>query len=136
MTEIKPLNWQPVPGIGYSVVRRPDGGMDYTFTDMSEKTVQHWQEFSHQHLLDSDRLTRNLYDLRQVQRVSQQAISTAIEVNSDPAATEDSPGSSGCQRRSCRCHSKDRRFGSYSGFSSNQDLYRKRSCGRLAQQTP
>ena len=86
MTEIKPLNWQPVPGIGYSVVRRPDGGMDYTFTDMSEKTVKHWQEFSHQHLLDSDRLTRNLYDLRQVQRVSQHAISTAIEVNSDPAA--------------------------------------------------
>ena len=86
MTEIKPLNWQPTPGIGYSVVRRADGGMDYTFTDMSEDTVKHWQDFSHQHLLDSDRLTRNLYDLSQVKSVSQQAISTAIEVNSDPAA--------------------------------------------------
>ena len=86
MTEIKPLNWEPVPGIGYEVVRRPDGGMDYTFTDLSEATVTHWQEFSHEHLLDSDRLTRNLYDLRQVETVSQKAISTAIEVNSDPAA--------------------------------------------------
>jgi hypothetical protein len=53
---------------------------------MSEATVDHWQEFSHQHLLDADRLTRNLYDLRQVQHVSQAAINTAIEVNSDPAA--------------------------------------------------
>jgi hypothetical protein len=86
MNEIKPLNWQPVPGIGYTVVRRPDGGMNYTFTDLSEETVKHWQEFSHQHLLDSDRLTRNLYDLRQVEHVSEQAISSAIEVNSDPAA--------------------------------------------------
>ena len=86
MTEIKPLNWQPVPGIGYNVIRRSDGGMDYTFTDMSEVTVKHWQNFSHQHLLDSDRLTRNLYDLRLVKSVSQNAISTAIEVNSDPSA--------------------------------------------------
>ena len=86
MTEIKPLNWKPVPGIGYTVVRRPDGGMDYTFTDLSEETIKHWQEFSHQHLLDSDRLTRNLYDLRQVEHVSEKAITTAIEVNSDPAA--------------------------------------------------
>ncbi|MFN2215302.1 MAG: hypothetical protein ACK2TS_00005 [Anaerolineales bacterium] len=86
MTDIKPLNWKPVPGIGYTVVRREDGGMNYTFTDLSEETVKHWQEFSHQHLLDSDRLTRNLYDLRQVKHVSQKAITTAIEVNSDPAA--------------------------------------------------
>ncbi|MFH2038082.1 MAG: hypothetical protein ABIJ65_01470 [Chloroflexota bacterium] len=86
MTEFKPLNWQPVPGIGYTVVRRSDGGMHYTFTDLSEATVQHWQDFSHQHLLDADRLTRNLYDLRQVKQVSQSAINTAIEVNSDPSA--------------------------------------------------
>jgi hypothetical protein len=86
MTEFKPLNWQPVPGIGYTVVRRSDGGMHYTFTDLSEATVKHWQEFSHEHLLDADRLTRNLYDLRQVQQVSQSAINTAIEVNSDPSA--------------------------------------------------
>ena len=86
MTDVKPLNWQPVPGIGYTVVRRTDGGMHYTFTDLADATVQHWTEFSHQHLLDADRLTRNLYDLRQVQHVSQAAINTAIEVNSDPAA--------------------------------------------------
>ena len=86
MTEFKPLNWEPVPGIGYTVVRRSDGGMHYTFTDMSDATVKHWQEFSHQHLLDADRLTRNMYDLRQVRNVSQSAINTAIEVNSDPAA--------------------------------------------------
>lgn len=86
MTEFKPLNWQPVPGIGYTVVRRSDGGMHYTFTDLSETTIKHWQDFSHEHLLDADRLTRNLYDLRQVQQVSQSAINTAIEVNSDPSA--------------------------------------------------
>jgi hypothetical protein len=86
MTDIKPLNWQTDPGIGYTVVRRTDGGMHYTFTDFSDATIRHWQEFSHQHLLDSDRLTRNLYDLRQVRAVSQTAINTAIEVNSDPAA--------------------------------------------------
>jgi len=86
MTELKPLNWQPVPGIGYTVVRRSDGGMHYTFTDLSDSTVNHWQDFSHQHLLDADRLTRNLYDLRQVQHVSESAINTAIEVNSDPSA--------------------------------------------------
>jgi hypothetical protein len=86
MTELKPLNWKPVPGIGYTVVRRTDGGMHYTFTDLSEATVKHWQEFAHEHLLDADRLTRNLYDLRQVKAVPEVAIRTAIEVNSDPAA--------------------------------------------------
>jgi len=86
MTELKPLNWKPVPGIGYTVVRRVDGGMHYTFTDLSEATVEHWQEFAHEHLLGADRLTRNLYDLRQVQTVPEFAIRTAIEVNSDPTA--------------------------------------------------
>lgn len=86
MTEFKPLNWEPVPGIGYTVVRRSDGGMHYTFSDLSEATVKHWQDFSHDHLLDADRLTRNLYDLRLVQHVSKSAINTAIEVNSDPSA--------------------------------------------------
>jgi len=86
MTELKPLNWKPIRGIGYTVVRRTDGGMHYTFTDLSEATVKHWQEFAHEHLLDADRLTRNLYDLRQVKAVPEVAIRTAIEVNSDPAA--------------------------------------------------
>jgi hypothetical protein len=60
--------------------------MHYTFTDLSEATVNHWQEFAHEHLLEADRLTRNLYDLRQVQAVPELAVRTAIEVNSDPTA--------------------------------------------------
>jgi hypothetical protein len=86
MAEIKPLNWTPAPGIGYSVVRRPDGGMNLTFTDLSDATVRHWYEFSSEHLLGSDRLTRNLYDLRQVAEIPEKAVRTAIELNSDPAA--------------------------------------------------
>jgi hypothetical protein len=86
MTEPKPLNWKPAPGIGYSVVRRPDGGMAVTFTDLSDATIQHWHDFALEHLLGSDRLTRNLYDLRAIQEIPEKAIHTAIEVNSDPAA--------------------------------------------------
>jgi len=86
MAELKPLNWKPEPGIGYTVVRRPDGGMALTFTDLSDATIRHWHDFSLEHLLGSDRLTRNLYDLRQVGEIPEKAIRTAIEVNSDPAA--------------------------------------------------
>ena len=86
MTEPKPLYWKPEPGIGYSVVRRSDGGMALTFTDLSDATIQHWHDFALEHLFGSDRLTRNLYDLRQVKDIPEKAIRTAIEVNSDPAA--------------------------------------------------
>ena len=86
MTEPKPLYWKPEPGIGYSVVRRPDGGMTLTVTDLSDATIRHWREFALEHLLTSDRLTRNLYDLRQVKEVPEKAVQAAIEVNSDPAA--------------------------------------------------
>jgi hypothetical protein len=86
MTDQKPLNWTPAPGIGYTVVRRPDGGMALTFTDLSDATIQHWRDFAFEHLLGADRLTRNLYDLRQVGEIPEKAIHTAIEVNSDPAA--------------------------------------------------
>jgi hypothetical protein len=88
MTEekVKPLNWEPTPGIGYTVVRRPDGGMHYTFTDISHKTLVHWHEFAVEHLLGSDRLTTNLYDLREVKEITQEAVDYAIEVNSDPSA--------------------------------------------------
>jgi hypothetical protein len=86
MTEPKPLHWKPEPGIGYTVVRRPDGGMTLTVTDLSDATIRHWREFALEHLLTSDRLTRNLYDLRQVQEVPEKAVQAAIEVNSDPAA--------------------------------------------------
>ncbi len=85
-TEMKPLNWKPEPGIGYSVTRRPDGGMHYTFRDASHATLVHWREFALQHLYDSDRLTCNLYDLRQLDAVSDEAIQIALEANSDPAA--------------------------------------------------
>jgi hypothetical protein len=84
--EVKPLNWKPEPGIGYSVNRRPDGGMHYTFTDLSITTLKHWRDFALQHLYDSDRLTRNLYDLRQIAAIPEEAIQIALEANSDPAA--------------------------------------------------
>lgn len=86
MSEVKPLNWQPEPGLGYSVMRRADGGMHYVFTDLDEATIRHWQDFAHEHLLDADRLTRNLYDLSQVRDVPENAIRAAVEVNSDPSA--------------------------------------------------
>ena len=86
MTEPKPLNWKPTLGIGYTVVRRPDGGMTLTFSDLSDATIQHWRDFALDHLLGSDRLTRNLYDLRRVANIHEKAIRTAIEANSDPAA--------------------------------------------------
>jgi hypothetical protein len=49
-------------------------------------TLKHWREFALDHLLDSDRLTRNLYDLRQIKEIPEKAIRTAMEVNSDPTA--------------------------------------------------
>jgi len=84
--EIKPLNWTPDPNIGYHVIRRSDGGMHFTFTDLSEATLKHWHNFASEHLYDSDRLTRNLYDLRQVHDIPEKAIRFAVEANSDPAA--------------------------------------------------
>jgi hypothetical protein len=86
MTEMKPLNWKPETGIGYTVARRPDGGMAITFTDLSDATIKHWHDFALEHLLNADRLTRNMYDLRQVKEIPELAIRTAMEVNSDPAA--------------------------------------------------
>jgi hypothetical protein len=83
--EIKPLNWSPTPGIGYVVVRRADGGMQVTFLDVSHKTLQHWRDFALSHLLESDRLTRNLYDLRAIPELPEEAIQYALEVNADPS---------------------------------------------------
>jgi hypothetical protein len=85
MPENKSLNWTARPGVGYTVTRRADGGMTLTFTDLSEETMADWREFALAHLLDSDRLTRNLYDLRQVADIPEKAIKTAVEVNSDPS---------------------------------------------------
>jgi hypothetical protein len=86
MTEPKPLNWTPKAGIGYTVTRRPDGGMTVTFTNLSDATINHWHDFALEHLLGSDRLTRNMYDLRQIKDIPEKAIHIAMEVNSDPAA--------------------------------------------------
>ena len=86
MNSIKPLNWTPKPGVGLTVVRRGDGGMTVTFTDLSDATLNDWREFAMEHLLGSDRRTRNLYDLRVVKEIPEKAIRTAVEANSDPSA--------------------------------------------------
>jgi len=86
MNEIKPLNWTPKPGVGMSVVRRSDGGMNLTFTDLSDATLSDWREFALEHLLGVDRRTRNLYDLRAVKEIPEKAIRMAVEANSDPSA--------------------------------------------------
>jgi hypothetical protein len=86
MTQPKPLNWTPAPGVGLTVVRREDGGMTLTFTDLSDATLKAWHDFALEHLLGSDRLTRNLYDLRAVKEIPEKAVRTAVEVNSDPSA--------------------------------------------------
>jgi hypothetical protein len=86
MSDPKPLNWTSTPGIGYSVVRRGDGGMTLTFTDLSEATMAHWHQFALDHLLGADRRTRNLYDLRTVADIPEKAIRMAVEANSDPSA--------------------------------------------------
>jgi len=86
MTEIKPLNWTAKPGVGLSVIRRGDGGMTLTFTDLSDATLNDWRAFAMEHLLGMDRRTRNLYDLRAVQEIPEKAIHAAVEANSDPSA--------------------------------------------------
>ncbi len=88
MNDFKPLNWTPKPGVGMTVARRTDGGMNLTFTDMSEATVSAWHDFALEHLLGADRRTRNLYDLRGVKDLNEQAVRTAVEVNSDPSARD------------------------------------------------
>ncbi len=85
MSTPKPLNWTPQAGIGYTVVRRLDGGMHFTFIDSSPATLAHWRKFALEHLYDSDRLTTNLYDLRALTELPAQAIQYAEEVNTDPS---------------------------------------------------
>jgi hypothetical protein len=85
MTESKPLNFTPEPGVGFTAERRPDGGMNLVFKDIDSNTLGHWRAFAEEHLLGSDRLVRNLYDLRQVDHLSERAIRIAVELNSDPS---------------------------------------------------
>jgi hypothetical protein len=86
MNQIKPLNWTPKPGIGFTVVRRDDGGMTLTVTDLSDETLNEWRDFAMEHLLGVDRRTRNLYDIRRVKEIPEKAIRMAVEANSDPSA--------------------------------------------------
>lgn len=67
-----------------NVVRRGDGGLTLTFTDLSDATLTDWHEFAADHLLGSDQRVRNLYDLRQVQEIPEKAIRMAVELNTDP----------------------------------------------------
>ena len=85
---VKPLNWTPPddPRIGYTVARRPDGGLLVTFTNVSHETLMHWRQFALGHLEQAEGMNRNLYDLRQVRSLPEEAIRLAIEANSDPAA--------------------------------------------------
>lgn len=82
---LKPLKMQPQPDWGFSAERRPDGGMTITFQGVSHTTLAHWREFALAHLEDSDRLTTNLYDLRAIHHLSEEAIRYAVEVNQDPS---------------------------------------------------
>jgi hypothetical protein len=86
MNQVKPLNWTPKPGVGFTVIRREDGGMTLTFTDLSDATLDEWRDFAMEHLLGVDRRTRNLYDLRAVKEIPEKAIRMAVEANSDPSA--------------------------------------------------
>jgi len=88
MNQVKPLNWTPKPGVGFTVVRRGDGGMTLTFTDLSDTTLNDWRAFAMDHLLGVDRRTRNLYDLRAVKDIPEKAIRMAVEANSDPSARQ------------------------------------------------
>jgi hypothetical protein len=85
MTDQKPLYFTPDPSVGFTAERREDGGMNLVFKDITYDTLEHWHRFAEEHLLGSDRLVRNLYDLRQVERLSDQAIQVAVELNSDPS---------------------------------------------------
>ncbi len=81
----KPVNWPTDPDIGYRVSRREDGGLNLVFTNVTQKTLEHWRGFALSHLLESDRLTRNLYDLRQVSELPKEAITYAMEASNDPS---------------------------------------------------
>ena len=86
MSDPKPLNWTSTPGLGYTVIRRGDGGMTLTFTDLSDATIEHWRQFAFDHLMGADRRTRNLYDLRSEAEIHEKDIRMAVEANSDPSA--------------------------------------------------
>jgi hypothetical protein len=83
--QLKPLKFIPNPDAGFTAQRRPDGGMYIVFEKVTHTTLEEWRRFATAHLEESDRLTTNLYDLRQVSSLSEEAIRYAVEVNSDPS---------------------------------------------------
>jgi len=85
MLDQKPLYFTPDPRVGFTAERRADGGMNLVFKDVTHETLGHWHKFAEEHLLGSDRLVRNLYDLRQVEYISEEAVRVAVELNSDPS---------------------------------------------------
>ena len=85
MSDQKPLYFTSDPSVGFTAQRREDGGMNLTFKNVTRETLSHWHQFAEEHLLGSDRLVRNLYDLSGVERLSDEAIQVAVELNSDPS---------------------------------------------------
>jgi hypothetical protein len=85
MIDPKPLHFTPDPSLGFTAERREDGGMNLTFRDVTSETLDNWYQFAEEHLIGSDRLVRNLYDLRQVEQITERAIQVAVELNSDPS---------------------------------------------------
>jgi hypothetical protein len=83
--QLKPLKFIPSPEAGFTAQRRPDGGMYLTFQKITHTTLEEWHRFAIAHLEESDRLTTNLYDLRQLSSLPEEAIRYAVEVNSDPS---------------------------------------------------
>ena len=81
----KPLQDAPEPDSGFTAARRPDGGMYIVFHQVTRQTLERWREFALNHLENSDRLTTNLYDLRQIENLPPEAVRYAIEVNNDPS---------------------------------------------------
>ncbi|HBX67816.1 MAG TPA: hypothetical protein DEH25_00040 [Chloroflexi bacterium] len=85
MVDKKPLYFTPDPSIGFTAERREDGGLNLIFKDVTHETLGHWHQFAEEHLLGSDRLVRNLYDLSQVEHISEEAVQVAVELNTDPS---------------------------------------------------
>ena len=85
MTDKKPLYFSSDPSIGFTAVRREDGGMNLTFANINSDTLGHWQKFAEEHLIGSDSLVRNLYDLRKIDHLSDRAVQMAVALNSDPS---------------------------------------------------
>jgi hypothetical protein len=85
MTDQKPLYFSPDPQIGFTAERRSDGGMNLTFADINSDTLGHWQKFAEEHLIGSDSLVRNRYDLSELDHLSDRAVQMAVALNSDPS---------------------------------------------------